>query len=61
MYIDLVIATYNHSLLFRFYSQNIKMIYIMTSDFCFLFDIICQSQWPRGLRRRSVAARLLGL
>jgi len=29
-----------------------------------IFDITqiqCRSQWPRGLRRRSAAARLLGL
>jgi len=24
-------------------------------------NLKCQSQWPRGLRRRSVAVRLLGL
>ena len=23
--------------------------------------LLCRSQWPRGLRRRSAAARLLGL
>ena len=33
----------------------------MAPDFYFLFDIICRSQWQRGLRRRSVAARLLVL
>ena len=26
-----------------------------------LFSYICRSQWPRGLKRRSVAARLLRL
>ena len=24
-----------------------------------MFEFLCQSQWPRGLRRRSSAARLL--
>jgi hypothetical protein len=25
------------------------------------YSVLCRSQWPRGLRRGSMAARLLGL
>ena len=32
-----------------------------TNDCLNLTTLICQSQWPRGLRRRSTAARLLRL
>ena len=30
-----------------------------TEDFDFHVSYLCRSQWPRGLRRRSTAARLL--
>jgi len=30
-----------------------------TEDFDVHISYLCQSQWPRGLRRRSTAARLL--
>ena len=30
-------------------------------DFVFLIDIVRRPRWPRGLRRRSTAARSLGL
>jgi hypothetical protein len=54
-------------IILRLYISNIYIyiynIYILR----LLFDIwrltvtLCRSQWPRGLRRRSVAARLLRL
>jgi len=28
-------------------------------DYCVIYPTACRSQWPRGLRRRSAAARLL--
>ena len=33
----------------------------VTSKICILMCYICRSQWLRGLRRRSAAARLLRL
>ena len=32
-----------------------------TEDFDVIYPIYCRSQWPRGLRRRSTAARPLRL
>jgi hypothetical protein len=33
----------------------------LCTTICYTVSTMCRSQWPRGLRRRSAAARLLGL
>jgi hypothetical protein len=38
------------SAIIRYYHSNINIL---------IYIVICRSQWPRGLRRRSTAARLL--
>jgi len=40
-------------------NQNIMNEIIITSVFILYISVSSRSQWPRGLRRRSAAARLL--
>jgi hypothetical protein len=52
---SLALSYFNHSV----YVFIIRFIFVLTfCMFCFLFCGL--SQWPRGLRRRSAAERLLG-
>ena len=38
-----------------------RVLYGIRPEFLYLIQMNCRSQWPRGLRRRSAAARLLRL